>query len=145
MPVPAAGLADVGTRDPHPLVLGRGRQHVLEQLAIAGLQFVLLAQGVVSAGNPIRQGVANLLELLEPGDARHGKAGSDPRVELQTGKGLGAETGKLMLETADLAAQLSTREALIASHSKRRKCVSIEQIRHKTQIECKSRRRKQKR
>lgn len=44
-----------------------------------------------------------------------------------------------MLEATDLAAQLSAREALIASHSKRRKRVSIEQIRHKPKIECKSR------
>jgi hypothetical protein len=37
-----------------------------------------------------------------------------------------------MLKTADLTAQLSPREALVASHSKRLECVSIEQIRHKT-------------
>lgn len=145
MPVPTAGLADVSARDPHPLVLRRSRQHVLEQLAIAGLQLILPAQGVTSGGNPIRQGIANLLELLEPGDAGYGKAGGDPGVERQTRKSLSAETGQLVLETADLTAQLSTREALVASHSKRRKCVSIEQIRHKTQFECKSRRRDQKR
>ena len=36
-----------------------------------------------------------------------------------------------MLEAADLAPQLGAREALVASHSKRRERVSIEQIRHK--------------
>ena len=141
MPVTAPGLANVGARDPHPLVLGRRRQHVLEQLAVAGLQLVLLAQGVASGGDPIRQGVANLLELLEPGDTGHGKAGGDPGVELKARKGLSTEASQLVLEAADLAAQLSAREALVASHSKRGKCVSIEQIRHKTQVECKSRRR----
>jgi hypothetical protein len=139
--VAASRLADVGTRDPHPLVLGRRRQHLLEQLAVAGLQFVLLAQGLTSDRDPLGESIANLLQLLEPRYSRHGKAGRDPRIERETREGLGAETGQLVLETADLTAQLSAREALVASHSKRLECVSIEQIRHKTRIECKSRRR----
>jgi hypothetical protein len=36
-----------------------------------------------------------------------------------------------VLEATDLTAQLSAREALVASHSKRLQRVSIEQIRHK--------------
>lgn len=36
-----------------------------------------------------------------------------------------------MLETANLTAQLNAREALVASHSKHRECVSIEQFWHK--------------
>jgi len=145
MPVAATRLADIGTRDPHPLVLGRRRQHVLEQLAVAGLQLILLAQGLTSDGDPLSQGIANLLKLLEPGDARHGEAGRDLGVEREAGEGLSAEAGQLVLEAADLTAQLSAREALVASHSKRLECVSIEQIRHKTRIECKSRRRGRKR
>jgi hypothetical protein len=71
--VAAARLADVGTRDPHPLVLGRSREHSLEQLAVAGLQFVLLAQGLARNGDSLGEGVANLLQLLEPGDPGHGE------------------------------------------------------------------------
>lgn len=137
----ASRLTDVGARDPHPLVFGRRRQHPLEQLAIAGLQFVLLAQRLTGAGDPLGQGVANLLQLLEPGDPGHGEASRDLGVERQTWEGLGAEAGQLVLEATDLTAQLSAREALVASRSKRLQGVSIEQIRHKTRIECKSRRR----
>jgi hypothetical protein len=139
--VAAARLTDVGARDPHPLVLGRRRQHVLEQLAVAGLQLVLLLQGLPRDGNPLGQSIADLLQLLEPGDPGHGKAGRDLRVEGEAREGLGAEPRQLVLEAADLTAQLSAREALVASHSKRLECVSIEQIWHKTWIECRSRRR----
>lgn len=139
MPVAAARLADVGTRDPHPLVLGWRRQHFLQQLTITGLQFILLAQGLASNRDPLGQGIANLLQLLKPSDPGHGETGRDLSVEGEAWKGLGAETGQLVLEAADLTAQLNAREALVASHSKRLECVSIEQIRHKTRIECRSR------
>lgn len=141
MPVAASRLANVGARDPHPLVLGGRRQHLLEQLAVAGLQFILLAQGLTGDSNPLGESVANLLQLLEPGNPGDGEAGRDPGVERKARKGLGTETGQLVLEAADLTAQLSAREALIASHSKRLENVSIEQIRHKPEIECRSRRR----
>jgi hypothetical protein len=107
-------------------VVGRRRQHLLEQIAIARLQLVLLAQGLTRQGDSIGQGVANLLELLETGDAGRGEAGRDPGLEREAREGLGAEAGKLVLESTDLAAQLRTREALVASHSKRRQRVSIE-------------------
>jgi len=121
-------------------MLGRRRQHPLEQLAVTGLQFVLLAQGLASDGYPLGKGIANLLQLLEPGDPRHGEAGRDLGLEREARKGLGAEAGQLVLKAADLTAQLSAREALVASHSERLESVSVEQIRHKTQIECRSRR-----
>ncbi len=126
MPVTTAGLTDVGARDPYPLVLGGRGQHFLEQLAIAGLQFIPLDQGATRLGNAIGEGVANSLELLEPGYARLGKAGRNRRIERQAGKGLGAEAGELVLEAADLAPQLDACEALVTSHSKRRERVSIE-------------------
>jgi hypothetical protein len=138
MPVTAARLADIGARDSHPLVLGRRRQHFLEQLAIAGLEFFLLAQGLMGDRDPLGQGIANLLQLLEPGNPGHGETGRNLGVEGEAREGLGAETGQLVLETADLTAQLSAREALVASHSKRLECVSIEQIRHKSRFECRS-------
>lgn len=145
MPVPTAGLADVGPRDPHPLVLGGRRQHLLQQLAVAGLEFVLLAQSVTRPADPLGERVADPLELVETGDARRGKAGRDPGIEREARKGLGTEAGKLMFEPPDLPAQLSAREALVASHTKRSKRVSFEQTRHKTGTECRSRRRGRKR
>ena len=140
MPVTAARLADVGAGDAQPLVLGRGRQHLLEQRAVARLQVVLPLQGLPCRGDAIGERVANPLQVLEAAYARHGRAGRDLCVEGDARKRLGGEIRQLVLEPADLTAQLSAREALVASHSKRREHVSIEQIRHKTQIECRSRR-----
>jgi hypothetical protein len=122
----ATRLANVSARDPHPLVIRRRRQHPLEQLAVAGLQFVLLDQGAISLGYAIRECVANPLELLEPSHPRLGKAGRDRGIEREAREGLSAEAGELMLEATDLATQLRAREALIASHLKRRERVSIE-------------------
>ncbi len=90
-------------------------------------------------GDAIGKRVANPLELLEPGDPRLGEAGGDSDVEGETGKRLGAEAGELVLEAADLAAQLSAREALVASYLKRRERVSSEQIRHEPDAQSKSR------
>lgn len=120
-------------------MLSRCRQHPFEQLTVAGLQLVLLAQSLASDGDPLSQRIANLLQLLEPCDPGHGEAGRDLGVKREAREGLGAEAGQLVLETADLTAQLNAREALVASHSKRLECVSIEQIRHKARIECRSR------
>ncbi len=121
-----ARLTDIGARDPHPLVISGRRQHLLEQIAIAGLQFVLFAQGVTCLANAIGKRIANSLELLEPRNPRFRKAGGNRGVEGKSRKGLSAEAGKLVLEAADLAAQLCAREALVAPHSKRRQRVSIE-------------------
>jgi hypothetical protein len=51
----------------------------------------------------------------------------------------------LVLEAGDLAPQLGAREPLVGSHSERSERLSIEQIRHKDGIECKSRARRRKR
>ncbi len=138
MPVPTPGLADVGAGDPHPLVIGWRRQHLLQQLAVARLQFVLLAQCVTGLADPLGKSIANPLELIEAGDARRGKAGRDPGVEREPRKGLGAEARELMFQPPDLPAQLHARKALVASHMKRSKRVSFEQTRHKTGTECRS-------
>jgi hypothetical protein len=138
VPVAAARLADVGARDSQPLVLGRCCQHFLEQIAVAGLQLVLLAKRYAGLANPRRQSIANALELIEARHPRLAKSRRNARIERQPGKGLRAEARELVLEPADLAAQLNAREALVASHSKRCKHVSIEQIWHRPKIECKS-------
>jgi hypothetical protein len=111
-------------------VLRRRRQHAPQQLAVAGLNLGPFAQRHSSPSDPLGEFIANLLELLEAGDTRLGEMSRDPGVEIKPRKSLNGEARKLMLETADLAAQLSPREALIASHAKLSKRVSIEQIRH---------------
>lgn len=127
----AAGLADVSTRDPDPLVLGRVRQHLFQQLAVACLQFVLTTQGDARPGDAVGKRVADPLQVFEARNPWHGGVGRHLDVDFQTGKRLGSEARQLVLEPANLATQLSTREALIAPHSKRRKHVSIEQIWHR--------------
>jgi hypothetical protein len=61
--VPAAGLADVGVGDAHPLVLGGGLEHAAQQLSVLGLELGLLAEGVASAGNSCGERVAHPLQL----------------------------------------------------------------------------------
>ncbi len=131
MPVAAPRLTDVGAGDPQPLVLGRLGQHLLEQVAVARLQFVLPLQSTVGNGDPIGEGIANSLQVLQarnPGDVR---ARRHVDVENDAREGLSREAGQLVLEAANLAPQLDAREALVAPHSKHRECVSIEQIWHK--------------
>jgi hypothetical protein len=131
VPGATAGLADVGTRDPQPLVLGGGGKHLLEQLAVAGLDHRALAEGDVGGGDPLGERVAHLLELLEPGDPRLGEPGRHDRVELQSRERLSRETTELVFEPADLTAQLDPCEALVAPHPERAERLSFEQIRHR--------------
>jgi hypothetical protein len=130
MPVAATGLAEVGARDLKPLVLGRRRQHPLEQLAVGGLGLGPLAQGMAGVGEPVGEGVAHLLQLTEADQARLVRRGRDPGVDRHPREGLSCEARKLALEVADLAPQLRTREALVAPDAKAGKGLSVEQLRH---------------
>ena len=139
MPVPTAGLADVGAGDPQPLVLrGRG-QHVLQQLAVAGLELILLAQGLAGMSDPAGERIADSLELGEIGNARLCVARGYPDVEREAREGLGTQAGELVFQAADLATQLSAREALVASRPQCRQRLSIEQLRHRPGNQCRSR------
>lgn len=137
--MPAARLADVGARDPHPLVFGRRGEHLAQQVAVARLNRRALAQHHAGAGDPLGERVANSLKLFEAGYARLAEVAGDRGVEVEPREGLDGEARELVLEAGDLSAQLSACEALIASHSNRAERVSIEQIRHKTRTECRSR------
>jgi hypothetical protein len=64
--VPASRLADIGTGDPQPLVLGRGDEHPLQQLAVGRLNLGSPGEGVAGRSDPCRQGIANLLQLSQP-------------------------------------------------------------------------------
>ncbi len=144
MPVRAAGLADVGVGDAHPLVLGGGVEHATQQLSVLSLQLVLLPEGQPGSRDPIRQRVAHALQVPQARDPRLAARGGDAGVDLDPREGLDHEARELTLESADLAAQLGASEALVAPHSKRIRCVSFEQIRHRP-FECRSRRRSRKR
>lgn len=109
---------------------GRG-EHPLEQLAIARLELVLLAQPLTRGADALGEPVADALELGEVGDVRERRRGGYPRIELDPLEGLCAEVGQLVFEPADLTPQLGARGALIAPRVQRGQGFSIEQIRHR--------------
>jgi hypothetical protein len=114
-------------------VLAGRIEHAAQQLAVAGLQLALFPEGDSRRGNPLGERVAHLLQLIEAGHPRLGEMAGDRGVDCDARESLDGEAGELVLEASDLAPQLGAREALIASHLKRRKHLSIEQIRHKTE------------
>ncbi len=123
----AAGGADVLARDLHPLVLGRRRQHPLEQRPVAGLQLGSLAQLALGRADSLGERVAQRLQLPEPqgprlpGDRRHGD------VDRRAREALGNQLAELPLEAADLASQLCPREALVSGQAERQCGVSLHQ------------------
>lgn len=118
MPVTAPRLADVGPGDPYPPVLGRRGKHLLQQLAVALLEFVALAEGDAGVRDPPGKGVPAVLQLPEPGDPRRSGGNLNSGVDRETGEGLGIKTCQLALEAPDLAAQLSPRQPLVAAYEK---------------------------
>jgi hypothetical protein len=117
-------------------VLGRGGEHPLERLTVAGLELGALGESVAGTGDPRGKRIAHPLQLLEVGDSRLAKLRANSGVDAKPGEPLDAEAGELVLEAPDLAAQLSACEALVASHLMRGEHVPIEQIRHRPVIEC---------
>ena len=111
----AARLADVDTGNPHPLVLGRRRQHLPQQLAVALLQLVAPAQRGAGIRNPLGKGVPHALQLAEIGDPRGPCHSGNPGVYREPREGLSRKSSQLPLEASDLAPQLSPRQPLIAS------------------------------
>lgn len=88
-----ARIAEILARDPHPLVLGGSRQHLLQQVAIASLELLLPLQGIAGLRDPVGKRVANPLELLESGNAGLSNARRDSGVEGEARKSLGAKAG----------------------------------------------------
>ncbi len=81
MPVAATGLADVGARDPQPLVLGRGGEHPFQQLAIARLELGALLQLAPHSAYSRRQRVADRLQVAKAQRPRLTRDGTDPGVD----------------------------------------------------------------
>jgi hypothetical protein len=113
--VTAARLAHVGARDAHPLVLSRSLDHATQQLAVARLELLLLAQRNPCPGNPPGKGVPQALELVEAHEPRPAGRRRHARVDLDAREGLARKAGQLALQSSDLATQLGAGEALAAA------------------------------
>jgi hypothetical protein len=110
--VAAAGLADVVAADPYPAVVLRGGQHLAEQLAVGLLDEGALGEGVAGFADPGGEGVAHLLQLAEAEEARGARC-RNPVRDVHPAESLGDERAQLMLELANLTAQLGTRCQLV--------------------------------
>jgi len=128
--VATAGQAKVIARDLQPLVLGRRRQHPLEQLVVALLQIAALAQRALRLADPLCQRVADRLQLAQAEDAGTAGDGRHGSIDLEPLKALGDQRPQLPLEAADLAPQLRPRESLIAARAEWCKTISLERCRH---------------
>jgi hypothetical protein len=112
VPVAAARLADVGAADADPRVALRGEQHVGEQLAVGLLDEGALGEDVVSLGEAAGERVADLLQLAEVEDPWR-TGGVDPVGNVDPAHALGDQAGQLVLQLADLPAQLGARQPLV--------------------------------
>jgi hypothetical protein len=128
--VPAPRLAKIRSRDPQPLVLGRRIEHPPQELTIARLELLALVEGAASRGDPLRQGIANPLQLLQPRDPWDAPPTRNLGFDFEPWKRLRAQSRELVLEAADLTAQLRARRPLVASNPKRNKRLVCKHIRH---------------
>jgi hypothetical protein len=140
VPVTTARLADVGAADLDPLEVLRRGKHLAQQLAVVGLDPGPLAQRDPRLRDPIREIVAQPLQLAQVEDPRLHRDGGDTVIELDPAEGLGEEAGELTLEVADLAPQLRSGSELVDLDAKPLQAVSYEQIHHQPDTECRSRR-----
>ena len=72
-------------------MLGRGGQHLLQQLAIAGLELGSILQPVSRDADPGRQRVTDGLEIAETQRPRLPREGADAGIDLDAGEGVGEE------------------------------------------------------
>jgi len=124
VPVAAAGKAELLARDPQPLEVGRPLKHLLEQLPVAGIRDVPTLERAAGLGHAVCELVADPLEVPQAECPGLGSGRRHPGVDLDPGKAFGEKPGELMLEAADLAAQLGSRQSLVAIDAERKGCVS---------------------
>ena len=117
----AAGLADIGAGDPHPLEVRRVGQHPLEQLAVASLELGPLVERQARLADPLGKFVAHPLQLAEAEHPRLAATAAHRGVDLDPAEGLGEQPGQLVLEPGDLAPQLGAGKALVAPDPKRKR------------------------
>jgi hypothetical protein len=97
VPVAAARLANVGTGDSQPLVLGRRGEHVAQQLMVALLQLVSLTQRDAGVRDSLGKGISDALQPAEVGDPRRPRQSRNAGVDLEPREGLGGEVRQLPL------------------------------------------------
>jgi hypothetical protein len=129
--VAAAGLPEIGAADPHPLEVGRRRQHLPQQFAVPGLDSSPFAQLQASLADRLRESVAQALQLTEVEQTRLRGKRLHPVLQLDPAESLGEEAGQLPLEARDLASQLEPSKTLVDLDAKRHPAVSEEQIGHR--------------
>jgi hypothetical protein len=110
--VTAAGQADVGAADPHPVVLLGFGQQARQQFAVGLLDGVAVGERAVRFGDAAGERVAQFLQLAEPEHPRRPR-GTDPVRHDDPAEALGDHPGKLELELADLPAQLGAGKTLV--------------------------------
>jgi hypothetical protein len=131
--VAAAGLADVGAGDAHPLEALRGGDHLLEQDAVGVLQPGPLRERAARFGDPAGEPVANRLQLAEPEDPGSPRSRRDPVRDLDVPEGLAEEPGQLRLQPPDLPAQLDAGKTLVGPYMEK---AVVEQLPHSPWDEC---------
>ena len=89
MPVPTAGLADVGAADLEPPMPLRRLEQRHQQLPVASLERGPLGKRPAGVGDTVGELVTDALELSEVEDARSGSRGLDVAVDLEPRKGFG--------------------------------------------------------
>jgi hypothetical protein len=112
VPVAAAGQADVGAADPHPVVLLRGDQHPLQQFAVGLLDGVAVGERALRLGDAAGERVAQFLQLPQPEHPRRPR-GTDPVRHGDPAEAFGDHPRQLELELADLPAQLGAGKTLV--------------------------------
>lgn len=96
----------------------------MQQLAVGGLEPVLLGQGQARLGDAVGEPVAQPLQLAEVEQPRRGRDRADPVADLDPAEALGEEAGELLLQSADLTPQLAPCGALVDVDAKSREAVS---------------------
>ncbi|HVV91606.1 MAG TPA: hypothetical protein VHB53_14020 [Solirubrobacterales bacterium] len=90
----------------------RGRQHVVEQLPVGGLDGGALGERAPRLGDAAGEGITELLELAEIEHPRRARR-ADPVRHVDPAEARGHQATELELEPPDLPAQLRPREALV--------------------------------
>lgn len=120
-----AGFAEIVAGDLHPLELGRGGEHLLEQLPVGSLYPSAVIQRSARVGHLRRQGIADRLQPTEVECPRLPGGGWNRHVELDPTKSFSEEAAELVLQATDLAPQLGAGEELVATDKKLNSAISI--------------------
>jgi hypothetical protein len=112
VPVAAARLTDVGAADADPRIALRGDEHVSEKFTVGLLDEGAVGERAVGLGEAGRERVADLLQLTEVEDPRR-PGGVDPIGDFDPAEAFDDQPGELMLELADLPAQLRPGATLV--------------------------------